>query len=343
MQSYDLRRLGYNDGNFYDRAVAKDVYRILSFGGSFTFGITRPEFTFNAYLRKDLGELVKDRRFEVLNLGRPGAGFHDMIEQYSFWSQNIDYDAAVFTLYPGANFEARPDARPEPLRYGPGLFVPRHGMIRMFDYIATVASAALALREEEGAVYFSAFPFPRDVYLQKMIAASKPYQAQAYGRFEHGLANLFRLMRMARDQERRGKRILIAVAGPHFLYAPTLYEAVLRGQGIGKEAIEPLLPGTVTRALAKAAGLNGAVFDLTPCLAARNNPGERLYYKTDTHWSQEGNMLVGELLAERMAADWFGRGTAPACGAQAPPPGSPLARFAQIEAQQVAQRAGAGE
>jgi len=340
MESYDLHRLGYNDDHVYARKKDAGVFRILSFGGSFTFGITRPQYTFNAFLRKDLGELVKNRRFEILNLGRPGAGFHDIASEYAFWARNIEYDAVVFTLYPGANFETKKDAVPKPLRYGPGLFVPHHNMIRMFDYVSTIVTAASALKEEKDTPYFSAYPFPYDVYVQKMAHASRPYQEDDYETFEAGLSNLFALMRMARDEAREGKRILFVVAGPHFLYAPKLRDAVLRERNISAGAIEPLLPGAVIAAMARAAGVGGATFDLTACLAVAPDAGERIYYKTDTHWSLDGNLLVGELLSDRIAADWFGVGKAPECGVRTVPSGSPLWEFAQREAGRIADKAG---
>lgn len=304
-EAYDLLALGYNDEGVYARERHEKVYRILSFGGSFTFGITRPDFTFNAVLRKELAARFPGRSFEILNLGSPGAGFRDMLAQYEFWSNNIDYDAAIFTLYPGANFEARPDDGHRELVYGPGVFVPHSAPFRMFDYLFTISAAVDALRRENDPVYFSAFPFPYNAYVAKMAKASRPYRMTGYEAFAQGLTELLRLMDAVKAETRKGKRALFVVAGPHFLYSPTLYSHVLQAEGIDRGRIDPLLPGAVIRALAEKAGLAGDVLDLTPCLASVRDGGQSLYYKTDTHWSREGNVVVGEMLAEDLARRWF--------------------------------------
>ena len=343
-ETYDLLAMGYNDEGVYAREKPEKIYRILSFGGSFTFGITRPDFTFNAVLGRDLAKLFPGRSFEILNLGSPGAGFRDMLAQFEFWSNNIDYDAAIFTLYPGANFEARPKDKRKELVYGPGVFVPQGAPFRMFDYLSTIAAAVDALRREKDPVYFSAFPFPYDAYVAKMAKASRPYRMAGYEKFTHGLSGLWRLMEAVKAETRRGKRALFVVAGPHFLYSPELFSDVLQAEGIDRGRIDPLLPGAVIRALAQKIGLSGDVLDLTPCLATVEDGGKSLYYKTDTHWSREGNQLVGEVLADDLTGRWFGeiKGGSAVCPGDAPAPDQARDGFVRDEAQRVAAEIAAG-
>ncbi|MET0849572.1 MAG: hypothetical protein ABW020_00470, partial [Candidatus Rokuibacteriota bacterium] len=57
-------------------------------------------------------------------------------------------------------------------------------------------------------------------------------------------------------------------------------------------------------AVAEIAGYRGAVYDLLPCLSQHAEGGLELYRGTDTHWSVEGNRVVGDFLADLLGREW---------------------------------------
>ncbi len=49
------------------------------------------------------------------------------------------------------------------------------------------------------------------------------------------------------------------------------------------------------------------VLEMSGTFRCAANDNQDLYYKTDTHWSVEGNRLVGEIVAKYVSARWLQR------------------------------------
>jgi len=80
---------------------------------------------------------------------------------------------------------------------------------------------------------------------------------------------------------------------------------VLAEQGLSREELDPFLPGLVIGDMARRLGFRGRIIDVTECLYAHSAQGEEAYFQTNTHWSVEGNDIVGRLLTDAVLRDWF--------------------------------------
>jgi hypothetical protein len=72
----------------------------------------------------------------------------------------------------------------------------------------------------------------------------------------------------------------------------------------GRGEFDPDLPAIVVESLARHVGFEGPVIDLTDCLRRSTELGGSPYWGTNTHWSVEGNRMVGEVLSEALAPLW---------------------------------------
>lgn len=98
-ENIDLPANGYND-RLRSLKKEKNIFRILSFGDSFTFGTVMPPYTYSSYLEKILNENTK-QKVEVINLGWPGTQLDQYVERILFWTSKFEFDAVVLNLYLG--------------------------------------------------------------------------------------------------------------------------------------------------------------------------------------------------------------------------------------------------
>ena len=145
-----LSHLGFNDHvGLTPRKKPDGEFRVLVFGDSFTHAVTQPDFTFCAVLQDRLNAAGLDRTVRVVNLGQPGTTFTDYLEQYYFWTRALEYDAVVFDVYLGNDFQDILDhpqdvsgfaARLAEIQkrgwpHGLGVVMPSRHAFRFMDYI----------------------------------------------------------------------------------------------------------------------------------------------------------------------------------------------------------------
>lgn len=324
-------------------------YRILVFGDSFTYAVTQPEYGFCAVLERRLNALGLDRPVRVVNLGFPSISFPEYLERFFFWNQALDYDAVIFNVYAGNDFN---DVRKTPydphafaetlahvcargLAYGPYTLVPHQYPFRFLDFIKAQVLFRLqsdkslrklvglpdldslgVLPDNADSRYRSLLPLTPDQMASEMRSHAKPYFKDTLFAYENAFPWYQLFLATAARLAATGKPVLVMVSPPLCAVSPTVGEQAAKALGQDPAALDKGLPGRVTRELAATVDLpDDDILDLAPCLVETTPDGHGTYSGRDTHWSPEGNAWVADILAGELASRWFGRAGDAACRA----------------------------
>lgn len=339
---YSLEAMLLNDHHdIVPKKKPGDEFRILAIGDSFTFSVTQPQYGLCAAIEKELNAMGLDRRVRVVNLGFPSISFPDYLERFYFWSQALEYDAVVFNVYLGNDFN---DVRKTPydlaafkrkladlcrlgMAYGAYTLVPHQYPFRFMDFIKAQVLFKLQSDKElrrllflpdldalgvlpDGADkrYRSLLPLSPDQMASERRSTMKPFFKDTMFAYENDIPWYELLLATAAKLRASGKPVLVMLSPPEGAVSPQVGAAAAKALGKDVKDADFALPGRVTRELAKFVGLpQDDILDLTPCLAGATPGGHGTYSGRDTHWSPEGNAWAGSLVARALASRWFGR------------------------------------
>ena len=333
--TFDLASLGFKEKTV---SVAKDpnTIRILSIGDSFAYAAVPAPHTYSDVLETLLNQAEGDSDFEVINLGIPGISFPEYLAQFNFWSSKLDFDGVIFNFYTGNDFldmEWLPYSKEEEIRFkngeffvGKGSWVPRLYRFRFLDYAKAYYSMHMPRVQEflssDSQVMQKANMFPwihtlsnysiegNDVqpppfYIKAMRRASFAYRINTIDRVENGYRWFLALMDLAQQTIDSGKFVLMLNSPSNLAYSKKIQELVIELEGIPEDSLDPQLPGAMIDSLAEMRQFKGKVIDLFDCLTSYAD--KELYFSnlSDTHWTKEGNRIVGEILADQVLNDWL--------------------------------------
>ncbi len=345
--SYSLKTMLLNDhGDFIARKKAPDEYRVLVFGDSYAYAVTKPEYGFCAALERRLAAAHPDRRVRVVNLGFPSTSFPQYLEQFYFWTQALEYDAVVFDVYLGNDFNDVRDTPYDPkafaaalgeqcrlgMAYGPYTLVPHQYWFRFMDFIKakilfTLQSNAELRRmlglpdlEKIGQLpegtdprYASLLPLTPAQLASEMRSHLRAYVPRELFGYAPALPWFQQLLAVAAGLEASGRPVMVMLSPSLSIESPVVREQAARDLGVPLAEVDATLPGRVAAELAGRVGLSrNALIDLTPVFGSETPSGENAYTGVETHWSPAGNAWAGELVGDCLAARWFGRGDAAA-------------------------------
>jgi hypothetical protein len=353
---FDLGDLGYVEGPVAARSPV-GRFRVLSLGDSFAQSIVEEPYTYASVLERALAaRIAHDVR--IINLGRGGTSFAGYLHELDRWGARLDYDAVLVNVFAGNDFSdagteiaatvfARGGAR-EPVatrptqatvRTGVGTTVPRRHLLRIFDWIH--AAWLGATLDDAGGDGPSAGYRPGTLqmgeakYLQVQANTSRPYLRDTIAARPEGLASLAGLLDRLRALESEGKRTLVFVSPPEALVSEPIQQRVRGRRGWPADALELGRPASAVASVAGLVGYTGSVVDLGPCLLAAERAGTRTYHPRNTHWSVEGNEVVGESLAATLAHEWFPDRAVPDSGTCTERPAAAEPALARAAAQMV--------
>jgi len=144
----DLASLNYNDSSVPVKK-RKGEYRVLSFGDSFGYSITKYPYSYHGVGARLLNKALGGGFVRIVNLGESTTSFYHYIEAYRYWSQRIEHDAVIFNVflgndikdvafglgYEGTGGTLKPDRTGLPTIRRPVVRVPRKFPLRMIDYL----------------------------------------------------------------------------------------------------------------------------------------------------------------------------------------------------------------
>jgi hypothetical protein len=317
----DLAVSNYND-SVVDVRRAEGEFRVLSFGDSFAYAIVQYPYSYHAVaaanLERDLGHTVR-----IVNLGEPATSFEQYRHAIAFWSGVLESDALVVNVYLGNDIldVARnyvPAERglnevflntPFSIRDGrPRMTgVPERFPLRMLDWaFALWKQSGRPLRTPVEPRYNNAvILMGEDALVANQVIQLANFDPAILDKLRPGYASFARLVEDVSARRRKGIRTLIVLSPNETQVDPGLRERMAVKNGIDFSGYEFALASQTLRALARAVDPEVPVVDLTANLRCLQERGVSAHYRTDSHWSVEGNQLVGEVLAQQMRRLWF--------------------------------------
>jgi len=133
LEPYSVNSYGIKGAEF-DITKPKGEYRIISFGGSQTYGtFDKNEETYSALLKQDLERAFPEKRFEVLNFGFPSKSLYYLARQYYKVVDELKPDLVIFN---NIRNTWRYDSNPESINYADVFNRKRYIATRVSEYLA---------------------------------------------------------------------------------------------------------------------------------------------------------------------------------------------------------------
>ena len=95
-----LDKQNYNETQVAKKEAANE-FRILSFGDSFAYTITKYPYSYHGIAASLLNAISTTLKVRIVNLGEPAIAFPQYIRAYEHWALLIEHDAVVFNIYLG--------------------------------------------------------------------------------------------------------------------------------------------------------------------------------------------------------------------------------------------------
>jgi hypothetical protein len=287
-RNYDasLNSRGFNDVEFATEKEA-GVYRIIGIGDSFVFSVVPYRHNFLTRLEERLNAESAGQRYEVVNMGIPGAN----LEHYRSLLVNeglaLHPDMLLLCVFIGNDLSGSPP-RPWTASY----------VLAMADFLLRIPQA-VTLSQANAFDYHDDQP-SFGTYEEYVAIEIKGLPLYRLADPEH--AALIRdamgyLSSIQRIAAARDLRLLLVLIPDEMQINPSLQQAALRRRNLAENEVDFDLPNRLlTRAL-REAGI--AYLDLLPSFRAAA-AGTILYKPQDTHWNIAGNRLAAEVIAEHL-------------------------------------------
>lgn len=332
-KTFDLASLSFKEKSV---STSKDpnTIRILSIGDSFAYAAVPAPYTYSDVLESLLNQNGEGQHFEVINLGIPGISFPEYLAQFHFWSAKLDFDGVIFNFYTGndlTDMEWLPYSRSEENRFkdgeffvGKGSWVPRLYPFRFLDY----AKAYYSMYQPKIQKFLSAdsqrikkanmIPWlvthhfingnePPRFYIKAMRRASHAYRINSIDKVRNGYLWLLAMMDLAQNTIDSGKFAVILNSPSNLAFSKKIQKLINEREDIPEGSLDPQLPGAMVASLAEMRQFKGGIIDPFDCLASYAFAGKELYFAnfSDTHWTRDGNEIVGRILADHILKDWL--------------------------------------
>jgi hypothetical protein len=335
-KTFDLASLGFKEKQV-SPSKSSETLRILSIGDSFAYAAVPAPHTYSDVLESLLNQTDDSHKFEVINLGIPGISFPEYLAQFKFWSSKLDFDGVIFNFYNGndlSDMEWLPYSKDEETRFkngeffvGKGSWVPRLYRFRFLDYAKAYYSMyspkvrELLASDTQTIKRASLFPYPlsnsfiagnedgvpQPFYIKAMRRASMAYRMDTLDRNRNGYLWLLAVMDLAQQTIDSGKFALLLNSPSNLAFSKKLQKLVSELEGISEDALDAQLPGAMVTSLAELRQFKGGVIDPLNCLTSYASAGKEIYFSnlSDTHWTLEGNEIVGGILADHVLKNWL--------------------------------------
>ena len=148
---------------------------------------------------------------------------------------------------------------------------------------------------------------PPPFYIKAMRRASFAYRINTIDKVRNGYLWFLALMDLAQHTIDSGKFVLILNSPSNLAYSKKIQELIIELEGIPEDSLDPQLPGAVIASLAEMRQFKGKIIDLFDCLMSYATTGKEIHFSnlSDTHWTKDGNEIVGRILADQVLNDWL--------------------------------------
>lgn len=325
----NLGALNYNDGTLPTKRP-DGQFRVLSLGDSFAYTITRHPYSYHGIAA---GRLSRDREVRIVNLGEPAISYPQYIKGYDTWGEVFEHDGVVFNTFIGNDlldvirFGIARDLRLNRIFGGAEIDIetgrprrirpPHKFALRFLDYaymyVLSASNGDGPPVSRHGAHYnFAVSPLGRTEWIATLRAQLDNFDPDKVGELAEGYRAFTQLIQRAQAARAAGKKVMVLLSPNQTQVEDDLYLEVVRSTGRPPDDYDRDLPAFLMASLAREIDAEIPLIDLRPALRCAVRHNVSAYYQTDTHWSEDGNRIVGEVLAAVMAKRWFAAEPAPA-------------------------------
>jgi hypothetical protein len=322
-----LAKQNYNETHIAKKKAANE-FRILSFGDSFAYTITKYPYSYHgvaASLLNTVSSTNSALKVRIVNLGEPAISFPQYIRAYEHWVALIEHDAVIFNIYLGNDIIEVTHDHIAPNNSLNGIFggyafnvqtgkprdvIPRKYPFRSWDYVYAyyrtwMGDMQTPLDTGKGKYNLALRNLSDETYYYTLALQMENFSPQKLGGLRKGYQSLIQLAKLAATIRQSGKQVLILLSPSEAQVTPTLQQALAKRLDIDLAAYDFQLPAYLAREVFRLIDFEMPILDLSPSFDCATAQGQDLFYGTDTHCSAEGNELAGRNLAYFIATHWL--------------------------------------
>jgi len=327
----NLADLNYNDTTI-PRQKPDDEYRILSFGDSFGYTITKYPYSYHGIAATLLNNIGLDKTIRIVNLGEPAISFYQYVQGYRYWASLIDHDAVIFTVYLGNDVldvayayvandieinrifgRAEMNMQTGQRRL---TTIPHKYPLRMLDYgyayyLMWKGDIAPTEDTDRGPYNRAVAELQADQYYSILLTQMDNFAADKLPDLQKGYHACIQFMRAVSEIRHNGKQVIIMLAPNEAQVTAEPKQKLVNRFQIQLNRYDLELSAYLLQQIVTRIDPHIPVLHLFEGFLCATRDGQDLYYGTDTHWSVEGNRLAGEYLARAVAKLWFKQNKAP--------------------------------
>jgi hypothetical protein len=324
-QQVNLAELNYNDTQV-SRSKATNEYRILSFGDSFAYSITKYPYSYHGVAAAILNDASADATVRIVNLGEPSVSFYQYMQAWRHWAPLIEHDALIFTIYLGNDlldvaYHYVPDDAEINRIFGKTGYslqtgrvlstrLPRKFPLRMLDYAYAwyhIWRGDIRPSKDTGVgpYNFALVNLDEDIFYSMMLKQMDNFDPEKLQDLKRGYQALAEFIQMVSEIRQSGKQVVVMLAPNEMQVTPEQQQELQRRHDIKLGQYDTELSAFLIQEMAHQVDPEIPVLHLSDALLCAGAEGQDLYYGTNTHWSVAGNHLVGEILARFIAGEWL--------------------------------------
>lgn len=323
----DLRALNYNNDTVQRRKANAGDLRVLSFGDSFAYTIVRGEFTYHTIAAK-VASAASGRRVELVNLGEPAVSFYQYMNAYQSFGRAIDHDAVVFNIYLGNDildvaYRYVPDDAKVNRLFGDleldvetgearNVTIPHRYPARILDYGRALYLSfgrrmkSVPSQARPGQYNFAVAELAEDAWLDNVNTQFDNFDPGKLAALRDGYVAAIQFARYTRRILDSGKHVLILLSPNQSQVDEAVLERAAAHFRRDRRRLDIDLSARLLARIFSDIAPAASVVYLRPALVCASRNGLSTYYKRDTHWSADGNRIVGEAVGGWIATHWLG-------------------------------------
>lgn len=323
----DLPSMSYNNDTPVSKAKPLNEHRLLSFGDSFAFSITKYPYSYHAVAADRLNAASLGEQVRIVNVGEPGVSFYQYIKGYRFWSEVFEHDGAIFNIYMGNDIldvtynwvprdaELHRRFSKAKINFATGRpmksWIPRRYPLRFLDHFhATWLQKTGRVKVYKPKVNDDRYNLAYVINDEERLLSYNKKQLENFDytfveKLAEGYKGFVALVHTASAARKQGKHMIFMLAPNATQIETRMRDALKAKYQIDLSPYDFGLPSYILSEIIRRIDDDIPVVNLVDVFQCGEASGLALYPNNNTHWSVAGNRLAGEELAHALSRSWL--------------------------------------